>query len=172
MELHGGVTVSTVTASVPSSPPARMPGTALAAVILLWAMTGYGFLSGLFTTSSRLGVLSADNEVPSVELTPGFETVTYLGALVAFALVLPRIVFAFWTGMGSRWARVGAIVTEAVSAAFWPATLLVVVPAEMSRTVAEYTGIERGNVAVVIGACCSVGAIALLATPGSRAWCR
>jgi hypothetical protein len=156
----------------PPARPARIPGTTLAAVILLWAMTGYGFLSGLFATSSRLSVLSADIEVASVALTPGFAAVTYLGALMALALVLPRIVFAFWAGMGSRWARIGAMVTEAVSAAFWLATLLVVVPANMSRAVADYTGSEGGNLAVAIGACCSVGAIALLATPGSRAWCR
>ncbi|MFC3491094.1 hypothetical protein [Glycomyces rhizosphaerae] len=164
-----------MTASTPPQTPVspvRIPGTTLVAVIVLWAMAGYGFAGGIYTTGTRLGVVSAEIEVDSVELPPGFEAVTYLGAAMAFVLVLPRIVFAFWTGMGSRWARVGAMVTETVSAAFWLATLLVVERAELTSTVAEYTGIASGNLAVIIGACCSVGAVALLATPGSKAWNR
>jgi hypothetical protein len=148
-----------------------MPITALAGVAVLWTLFAYGFASGLFATMNRVSIHSPESDSATVDLPPYLSELILLAALQTFAWTALRLVFAFKIGFGSRRARVGAVVAESVSAAFWVAMLLMPVGRVPSGLV-DYSGLEFGDAGLTLGIGLSVAAAVLLSMPGARAWCR
>jgi hypothetical protein len=148
-----------------------MPASALAGVIVLWILFAYGFVSGLFATMNRVSIHSMESDGAAVELQPYLSELILLAALQTFAWTALRLVFAFKIGLGSRRARIGAVVAEAASAAFWAVTLFTPVGRVPSALV-EYSGLELGDAGVMLGIGLSALAAVLLSMPGARAWCR
>lgn len=158
-------------ASTKQPAPTRMPASALAGVIVLWILFAYGFACGLFATMNRVSIYSLESDGAAVDLAPYLSELILLAALQTFAWTALRLVFAFKIGFGSRRARVGAVVAESVSAAFWAATLFSPMGRVPSALV-EYSGLELGDAGVLLGIGFSVAAAVLLSMPGARAWAR
>lgn len=162
---------TTPAASTSRPAPTRIPASALAGVIVLWILFAYGFACGLFATMNRVSIYSLESDGAAVELSPYLSELILLASLQTFAWTALRLVFAFKIGFGSRRARVGAVVAEAVSAAFWAATLFMPV-GRVPSALLEYSGLELGDGGVLLGIGFSVAAAVLLSMPGARAWCR
>jgi hypothetical protein len=143
----------------------------LAGVIVLWILFAHGFACGLFATMNRVSIFSLESDGTAVDLAPYSSELILLAALQTFAWTALRLVFAFKIGFGSRRARIGAVVAEAVSAAFWAAMLFMPVGRVPSALV-EYLGLDLGDAGILLGIGCSVAAAILLSMPGARAWCR
>jgi hypothetical protein len=146
-----------------------MPGTAKAAVVLLWVLFGFGVCGGVVAAVVILTLSTLDTQVDIVF--PSW----YMPFLVAVILHMTiwtvlRGVFAVKIAKRSASARTGAIILELVGVALGIASWILTPQLDVAAAGAESN--TAGTMAnAIIGIAIALVIVGLLSTQDSKRWC-